>query len=147
MPFSWVEPSKASDRYHEVRYNKCLRGRQIPGLGEKKYDGVTPRYYEDKKSFPQKHQFALYFDDETALICTIRMYGFIDVCPLGTCEEGYYVSSSTKPNPMTEGFTYEYFRGLYTGKKKLTAKGFLATQQRIPGVGNGVLRIFYGMQE
>ena len=50
-------------------------------------DGVTPRYYENKKDFPKKHQFALIFDDETALICTIRMYGFIDVCPIGTCEE------------------------------------------------------------
>lgn len=50
-------------------------------------DGVTPRYYENVKDFPKKHQFALIFDDETALICTIRMYGFIDVCPIGTCEE------------------------------------------------------------
>lgn len=103
-------------------------------------DGVTPRYYEGKENFPKKHQFALVFDDDTALICTIRMYGFIDVCPLGTCEEEYYVSSSTKPNPMTEGFTYEHFRSLYKGDKKLTAKAFLATEQRIPGLGNGVLQ-------
>lgn len=103
-------------------------------------DGVTPRYYEDKGKFPKNHQFALFFDDDTALICTVRMYGFIDVCPLGSCKEEYYLSSATKPNPMTDGFTYEYFRSLYSGQKKLSAKGFLATQQRIPGIGNGVLQ-------
>lgn len=103
-------------------------------------DGVTPRYYENKKDYPKKHQFALIFDDDTTLICTIRMYGFIDVCPLGKCKEEYYISSSTKPNPMTEGFTYEHFRSLYTGEKKLTAKALLATQQRIPGIGNGVIQ-------
>ena len=52
-------------------------------------DGVTLRYYTDKKLFPKNHQLALMFDDETALICTIRMYGFLDVCPLGTCEEDF----------------------------------------------------------
>ena len=103
-------------------------------------DGVTPRYYEDKKDFPKKHQLAFLFDDDTALFCTIRMYGFIDVCPVGTCKEEYYVSSSTKPNPMTEGFTYAHFRSLYDGTKKLSAKALLATEQRIPGLGNGVLQ-------
>ena len=62
-------------------------------------DGVTPRYYEETKDFPKKHQFAFYFDDDTALICTIRMYGFINVCPKGACTEEY-ISSSTKPNPL-----------------------------------------------
>lgn len=65
----------------------------------------------------------------------------ITVAPKGNCTESYYLSSSTKPNPLTEGFTYAYFRSLYPGAgKKLSAKAFLATQQRIPGLGNGVLQ-------
>lgn len=103
-------------------------------------DGVTPRLYSNKSEYPKKHQFALFFSDGTALISTIRMYGFIDVCPLGTCTESYYLSSSGKPDPMTDGFTYDYFRSLYDNQKKLTAKAFLATEQRIPGIGNGVLQ-------
>lgn len=103
-------------------------------------DGVTPRYYQDKKDYPKKHQLALIFDDGSALICTIRMYGFINVCPIGTCDEEYYVSSLTKKNPMTDGFSYKYFRSLYEDGKKLSAKAFLATEQRIPGLGNGVLQ-------
>lgn len=103
-------------------------------------DGVTPRYYEDKKKYPAKHQFALMFDDETALICSIRMYGFITVCPKGSCEDEFYLSSASKENPMTKGFTYEYFKGLYDPARKLSVKAFMATEQRIPGIGNGVLQ-------
>lgn len=103
-------------------------------------DGITPRYYQGKKNYPKNHQFALMFDDDSALICTTRMYGFVNVSPIGTCDEEYYVSSSVKKNPMNEGFTYEYFRNLYPEGKKLSAKAFLATEQRIPGLGNGVLQ-------
>lgn len=104
-------------------------------------DGAYPRYYEDKKKFPKHHQFAIYFDDDTAVFVSIQMYGEIFVFPKGECNDGYYVSSSTKPNPLTDAFTYEYFKGLYiSADKKLTAKSFLATEQRIPGLGNGVLQ-------
>lgn len=137
-----------------ARYPELLEGRTVTGSVFKGgmleidtdgsmmvfSDGVTPRYYERPEDYPKKHQFALMFSDGSALICSVRMYGFIDVCPAGTCSEEYYVYSSSRPNPMTEGFTYSYFRSLYSGGKKLTAKGFLATEQRIPGIGNGVLQ-------
>jgi len=104
-------------------------------------DGAYPKYVEEKKRFPKTHQLALYFDDETALFVSVRMYGFINIGPIGECEEGYYLSSSRKPNPLTDTFTYEYFRRLYKEDgKKLSAKAFLATEQRIPGLGNGVLQ-------
>ena len=44
-------------------------------------DGAYPKYYEDKKKFPQKHQLAIYFDDETAVFVSIQMYGVIMVFP------------------------------------------------------------------
>ena len=103
-------------------------------------DGVTPRFYENPAQFPNNHQFALYFDDETAMICTIRMYGFIQVCPKGKSTEEYYVSSASKPTPLSDAFTYEYFRALYPKGKCISTKAFLATEQRIPGLGNGVLQ-------
>ena len=34
----------------------------------------------------------------------------------------------------------DYFRSLYPEGRKLSAKAFLATEQRIPGLGNGVLQ-------
>ncbi len=104
-------------------------------------DGAYPKYYEDKKKFPKNHQMAIYFDDETALFVSVQMYGFISVFPKGECSEGYYVSSRNKPDPLTDEFTFEYFRSLYPeNTKKLSAKAFLATKQRIPGLGNGVLQ-------
>lgn len=104
-------------------------------------DGAYPRYYDDKKKFPKKHQLAIYFDDETAVFVSIQMYGIIFIFPKGKCTEGYYLSSSSKINPLSDEFTFEYFRGLYPGnQKKLSAKAFLATEQRIPGLGNGVLQ-------
>ena len=104
-------------------------------------DGAYPKYFEEKKKFPKNHQMAIYFDDETAIFVSIQMYGFILVFPKGECTEGFYISSSSKINPLEEGFTLEYFKGLYpAGGKKLSAKAFLATEQRIPGLGNGVLQ-------
>ena len=104
-------------------------------------DGAYPKYHEDKKKYPKKHQMAIYFDDETAVFVSIQMYGVIYVFPKGECTEGYYMSSGSKPNPLCDEFTFEYFRSLYPGnQKKLSAKAFLATEQRIPGLGNGVLQ-------
>ena len=103
-------------------------------------DGSYPKYYEDKKKFPKKHQFAVYFDDETAVFVSIQMLGMIYVFPKGECTEGYYTLSSSKIDPLCDEFTFEYFRSLYPSNKKLSAKAFLATEQRIPGLGNGVLQ-------
>lgn len=104
-------------------------------------DGAYPRYYDDKKKFPRKHQFAIYFDDETAVFVSIQMYGEIFIYPKGECTDGYYLSSSKKPEPLTEQFTFDYFMSLYEKEpKKMSAKAFLATNQRIPGLGNGVLQ-------
>lgn len=104
-------------------------------------DGAYPRYYEDKKQFPKKHQLAIYFDDETAIFVSMQMYGIVQIFPKGECMESYYLSSCSKIYPLSDEFTYEYFRGLYPdSQKRLSAKAFLATEQRIPGLGNGVLQ-------
>lgn len=104
-------------------------------------DGAYPKYYEDKKKFPKKHQLAIYFDDETAVFVSIQMYGFIFIYPKGKCTEDFYISSGSKIDPLCDEFNFDYFRSLYPGShKKLTAKAFLATERRIPGLGNGVLQ-------
>ena len=56
-------------------------------------DGANVRYSEDKRKFPQKHQLAIYFEDETALFVTIQMYAVTGVFPIGTCTEEYYLSA------------------------------------------------------
>lgn len=104
-------------------------------------DGAFPRYFSVNEKPPAKHQFLLRFTDGAHLAVSIQMYGFIGVSPFGRCEEKYYRLAADKPDPLGPDFTYEYFRGLYDGSAgKMSAKAFLATEQRIPGLGNGVLQ-------
>lgn len=104
-------------------------------------DGASPRYYEDLKEVPKKHQLYIEFDDKTALVCTIQMYGGLWAFHDGEFDNMYYIIAKTKPSPLTEAFDFEYFKSLRKeGTEKLSAKAFLATEQRIPGLGNGVLQ-------
>lgn len=104
-------------------------------------DGATPRYYEDRTKAPKKNQLYVEFDDGSALICTIQMYGGLLAFREGENNNEYYLAAKDKPSPLTDQFNYEYFRSLRTEKThKLSAKAFLATEQRIPGLGNGALQ-------
>lgn len=104
-------------------------------------DGANLRYYPDQQSVPPKHQFYVGFSDGSALVVTIQMYGFISVFKDGENTNPYYLISKTKPSPLSPDFTYDYFMGLVKdAPDKLTVKGLLATEQRIPGLGNGVLQ-------
>lgn len=104
-------------------------------------DGAIPRYYEDLKKVPKKHQLYVEFDDNTALVCTVQMYGGMLAFHDGELDNKYYYLAKTKPSPLTDEFDREYFKSLRTeGTDKLSAKAFLATEQRIPGLGNGVLQ-------
>lgn len=58
-----------------------------------------------------------------------------------TLDNPYYLGALSKPSPLGDGFDAAYFDRLVAGAKpNLSAKAFLATQQRIPGLGNGVLQ-------
>lgn len=104
-------------------------------------DGAAVRYYDDLKKVPKKHQLYVEFDDSTAIVCTVQMYGGMWAFRDGEFKNLYYLGAKEKPSPLSEKFDKEYFRSLRTeDTKKLSAKAFLATQQRIPGLGNGVLQ-------
>lgn len=102
-------------------------------------DGAYPRYTENGSAFPKKHQLLVEFSDGSGCSVSVQMYGYIGLAPYGQCAHDYYRSSFDKPEPLTDAFTFDYFKGLYNGSR-LSAKAFLATEQRIPGLGNGVLQ-------
>ena len=53
----------------------------------------------------------------------------------------YYQLSKKKPPPLSDAFDRAYFNSLFSERtSKLSLKAFLATEQRIPGLGNGVLQ-------
>lgn len=104
-------------------------------------DGVNLRYYAPGEVIPEKHQLYLRFDDGSALVCTVQMYGGIATFKSGENDSPYYKVAQEKPSPLNEAFDESYFLELINSVKGTTSvKGLLATEQSIPGLGNGVLQ-------
>jgi formamidopyrimidine-DNA glycosylase len=58
-------------------------------------------------------------------------------------DNAYYLAAKEKPSPLDdENFDEAYFLQILTAEEtiKLNLKAALATHQRIPGLGNGVLQ-------
>lgn len=104
-------------------------------------DGINLRFLRNGEPRPEKHQLLLEFEDGSALSAAAAMYGGIFCTPAGANENPYYLIAVKKPSPLSDAFSLAYFLGLFAPEcGKLPLKGFLATEQRIPGLGNGVLQ-------
>lgn len=136
-------------------YDKMLRGRSL--LGAKGFgifveaefdkgirlcfnDGVNVRLMSPDEERPAKYQLMVDFKDGYSLIFTVAMYGGI-ICHDGVYGNEYYLKSRDRLSPMSDRFDESYFSTLSAEVKPSTsAKAFLATEQRIPGIGNGTLQ-------
>lgn len=104
-------------------------------------DGVNIRYHANGAKIPDKHQLLLCFADSSAMVCSVQMYGGLSAFQTGTNTNPYYLVALEKPSPLSDAFDETYFDALWQdAKQTLSAKAFLATEQRIPGLGNGVLQ-------
>ena len=105
-------------------------------------DGVNLRYFEDRGQIPNKHQLLIEFSDESFLCASVQMYGGIGCFIKNTLDNKYYLVAKEKPSPLSKDFDEKYFKKLILDEdvSKLSIKAFLATEQRIPGLGNGVLQ-------
>lgn len=105
-------------------------------------DGVNLRFFPAGQPLPEKHQLLIEFTDFSALAATVQMYGGLCAFHDGENENPYYLAAKEKPFPLTDAFDERYFESLFRADSagKLSAKAFLATEQRIPGLGNGVLQ-------
>ncbi|NPV91005.1 MAG: endonuclease VIII [Firmicutes bacterium] len=105
-------------------------------------DGVVFRFHREKEPRPAKHQLLVEFEDGAALSCSVQMYGGLVCFQDGDYDNQYYQAAKEKPSPLSKGFDRAYFTKLLSepGADKLSAKALLATEQRIPGLGNGVLQ-------
>ncbi|MGB4717193.1 MAG: hypothetical protein WBH42_07390 [Bacillota bacterium] len=84
-----------------------------------------------------EHSFEIPQDAEiTTLVISdiLRAYGEFD--------NSYHLGARTKPSPLADEFDYTRFKSLLQGQRleSLSAKALLATEQHIPGLGNGVLQ-------
>ena len=104
-------------------------------------DGTNIRYYE-KCDIPKKSKLLLEFEDGTFLNVTVAMYGFICVFKKSeNMDDPYYDMELSRVGVLDKEYTFNYFKSLIDDKsKKLSAKAFLATEQRILGIGNGVVQ-------
>ncbi len=100
----------------------------------------TPvKYHAPGEKLPAKHQLLLEFEDFSHMSCTVQMWGSMMCIPIdgGDLPESYHINKS--PSPLSDAFNESYFENLYNNTpKKLSVKAFLATEQRIPGLGNGI---------
>lgn len=105
-------------------------------------DGVNIRYHNFNEKRPQRHQLLIEFEDLSALSVSIQMYGGIWCFKDGEFQNIYYDIAKSKPSPISIKFNFEYFNNIISspGNEKLSAKAFIATEQRIPGIGNGSLQ-------
>lgn len=104
-------------------------------------DGVNLHLFPPDGKIPAKYQLRILFDDQSSLICSVQMYGALLAFRAGALDNPYYLGSIEKPSPYEAAFDRAYFEGLLSGcKPSLSVKAFLATEQRIPGLGNGVLQ-------
>ncbi len=104
--------------------------------------GAPIRYHEVGAPRPAKHQLLLELDDGTALSATAQMWGGFFCFPRGA-KPGFleYDCAKGRPSPLSHAFDRTYFDSLLdTQSVGLSANGFLATEQRVPGLGNGVLQ-------
>ncbi|MCX8128864.1 MAG: endonuclease VIII [Clostridia bacterium] len=147
--FAWYHGDPQS--YHELLYGKTIKG--VRGFGsmveieaeDKRVlfsEGVGVRYHNQNEQRPQKHQLLIEFEDFSAVSACVQMYGALCSFGEGEYDNIYYKTAKEKPSPLSEEFSKVYFDRLATipEVQKLSAKAFLATEQRIPGLGNGVLQ-------
>ena len=105
------------------------------------HDGVNARHLAPGAVEPKKHQLLIRFDDGSGIVCTVQMYGGLYAFPQGEMRNPYYDAALAKPHPFSEGFDERHFESIVSNAPgKLSAKGLLATEQRIPGLGNGCLQ-------
>jgi len=147
--FAWYHGDPAD-------YNTRLRGKTIGttvscgGLVEVAADdftilfgdSVALRFHDKDTKRPAKHQLLIDFEDGTTLVASVQMYGGMWCFREGEFDSPYYNVAKEKPSPLSDEFNQEYFSALVNSSdvQNLSAKAFLATEQRIPGLGNGVLQ-------
>lgn len=98
----------------------------------------TPvKYFEPGEKLPKSHQLLLEFEDDSFMCCTVQMWGSMLCVPYSDDMQ----RRNQGPTPLTDAFDEDYFDKLWHREKPtLSIKALLATQKRIPGLGNGVLQ-------
>ncbi|MDD2955973.1 MAG: endonuclease VIII [Oscillospiraceae bacterium] len=144
--FCWFN-GEAADYEGRLRGSKVVSARGFgiyveilfdSGLKLAVNDGVNLRLLSPEAA-PGDYQLLIQFSDGAALVFTVAMYGGI-VLHDGGLDDEYYCKSLAGVSPFSPEFEQHFYEALGRCKPKISAKAFLATQQRFPGIGNGTLQ-------
>lgn len=124
--------------------NDTLSGKTINSVIAGKSPHKFAWYHEEPKEYHDrlhgktirsaKHQGGM-------VEITIDMYGGLVAFKEGELTNKYYLAAREKPSPFSSRFNDSYFDKLFAASPdNISLKAFLATEQRIPGLGNGVLQ-------
>lgn len=105
-------------------------------------DGVNLRYIEPGGKLPPKHQLLIGFDDDSCIVASVQMYGGLWAFEKGKLNHSYYLVAKERPHVLSDEFTEDYFMEMTAREdmRKKSVKALLATDQSVPGLGNGVLQ-------
>jgi formamidopyrimidine-DNA glycosylase len=146
--FAWFKGDPAE-------YGKILIGRHVKSAnghgmyvdikcGENTFisigEGANMRYYSHSEKPPEKYQLLIVLDDNSFIAFNIAMYGGIWAYK-GIFDNSYHQLSLNSTSPLDDAFDEIYFENIIKRTSKdISVKALLATEQRIPGIGNGVLQ-------
>lgn len=132
--FAWYSGDPAE--YNNLLAGKTIRGATAcAGEVEIRVDEVrlllsaALRYYAAGERLPPRHQLLLEFEDGTALVATIQMWGGL-FCAREGEKVGFeeYRLGRERPSPLCDAFDRPYFDRLFDENcGKLSVKAFLAT--------------------
>ena len=149
-PHKLVWTFKEPSQYSSLLKGKVITGAQ--GLGSQielecenirivLSDGFIIKHTKNNDEIPDKHQLLIKLDDGSYLVAWVQMYGGLACFVTGEYDNKYYLVAKEKPFVLSKEFTLSHWKSLFTPEvEKLSTKAFLATEQRIPGLGNGVLQ-------
>jgi len=147
--FAWYHNN--SQDYHDLLANTSIKKSynlggfvRIDLSNERRIllsEGIRIRYIPEGEELLKKHQLLIEFTDHSCLVCSVQMYGGLCAFTEGDYDNEYYSAAIEKPSPLSDEFDKAYINDLFSiSSEKLSLKAFLATEQRIPGLGNGVLQ-------
>lgn len=101
-------------------------------------DGINVRLVKPG-STPVNYQLLVELENKMALVFTVGMYGGISLHGVDY-DNKYYGLSRASVSPLSDQFDSHFSKLFSASKPTLSAKAFMATEQRLPGIGNGSLQ-------
>ena len=99
-------------------------------------------YHPDDTTLPKKHHLLIGFEGGAYLSVVVQGWGSLSLLPL-TQLDTHFELRKKGVSPLSEEFTWDYFKGLFEPLEKEDARSvkfFIISEPGVRGVGNGCLQ-------